>query len=322
MSKTIAISTELIDQIKYWLKPLQSSKIRTFRVIKLEAYWQVGQLFHQHKIRPSHRRRLLRLSEQLSTQLQRRISVSSLLDMYRFHKVFRKWETIHPELSWSHYRQLIVIKDKRKRDFYHQTTARNHWNSLQLKRQLSAHFYERSLQAKRKKNSNISAASILKDMYILEFLDMAKQKNYLEKELEDQLLEKLQFFLMELGEGFAFVARQKRIVTVTGKQFFVDLVFYHFRLRCFVLFELKVGALSHRDIGQLDMYVRLFDEKWKSELDNPTVGIVLCSEKDPTLVKYSVLQKSHQLHAAKYCFDTRPTEVEERVQQTLERMFP
>ncbi|MFK8009783.1 MAG: PDDEXK nuclease domain-containing protein [Saprospiraceae bacterium] len=322
MSKTIQVSHDLVEQIKYWLKPLQYSKIKSFRVIKLEAFWQVGQLLHQKKIRPSHRRKLQTLSEELSSKLQRRITVTSLLEMYKFRKVFKEWDAIHSELSWSHYRQLISIRNKRKLDFYHKTTARNHWNSQQLKRQIEAHFYERSQQVKKKKTASLSAESIIKDMYILEFLDVANQKNYLEKELEDQLLQKLQFFLMELGEGYAFVARQKRIVTATGKQFFVDLVFYHFRMRCFVLFELKVGALSHRDIGQLDMYVRLFDEKWKSELDNPTVGIVLCSDKDPTLVKYSVLQDSRQLHAAKYCFNTRPTEIEERVQQTLERMFP
>ena len=134
------------------------------------------------------------------------------------------------------------------------------------------------------------------------------------------MVEKLQSFLMELGEGFAFVARQKRIVTVTGKQFFIDLVFYHFTMKRFILIELKVGELSHRDIGQLDMYVRLFDEKWKGKEDHPTIGIVLCRENDPTIIRYSVLQQSNQLFAAKYQLDLPTKGLEDRVQQALNRI--
>ena len=321
MSKPLFLSTALVDKIQYWLEPLKERNAKAARILKLEAYWKVGELLSVNKVRTSHKCRFKHLSEQLTASLGYSISVGLLLDCHNFYKSFSEWNDVHPEMSWSHYRQLLQIKGKRKRDFYNKVTARHHWNAKQLSRQIKAHYYERSRIQKGKSTTAVNPANLIKDLYILEFLNMADQNNFLEKELEDGLVEKLQYFLMELGEGFAFVARQKRIVTATGKQFYVDLVFYHFRLKCFVLFELKVGALSHRDIGQLDMYVRLFDKKWKSDMDNPTIGIVLCSEKDPTIVQYSVLQNSQQLHAAQYRFKAETTKVEARVQAALERMF-
>lgn len=149
----------------------------------------------------------------------------------------------------------------------------------------------------------------IKDPFVLEFLDLEPDRTFLEQELEVALLDKLQQFLMELGKGFAFVARQKRINTATGKNFFIDLVFYHFILKCFILIDLKAGELNHGDIGQMDMYVRLYEDKWRQPDDNPTLGLILCSEKDQTIVKYSLLQESAQLFASRYQLHL-PTEAE------------
>lgn len=141
---------------------------------------------------------------------------------------------------------------------------------------------------------------MIRDKYVLEFVELPPQEHLLERDLEQAVLDQLQYFLLELGSGFAFVGRQKRIITETGKQFFIDLVFYHVHHKCFVLIDLKTGELSHRDIGQMDMYVRLYDHKYRGPADAPTAGIILCTAKDQSLVKYSMLRDSPQVFASTY----------------------
>ena len=216
---------------------------------------------------------------------------------------------LRPELGWTHYRLLLRVENPRARDWYMQEAAEAGWSSRSLERQISSHYYERLLASRDREAVRAEAhavssetalrpADTLKDPYVFEFLGLPHQ-TFLEKDLEKALLDNLQHFLLELGRGFSFVARQYRVSTET-MDFFVDLVFYHFRLKCFVLIDLKTGTLTHQDIGQVDMYVRLFDDRIRQGNDNPTIGLILCSQKDTTIVHYSVLKGSEQLFASEY----------------------
>jgi len=217
-------------------------------------------------------------------------------------------DVLRPELSWTHYRMLLKIKDETARKWYMNEAADNGWSTRVLERQINSFYYERLLKSKNKalvkkeaeeKAAMLSPENILKDPYVLEFLELKEKAVYREADLEQELIDKLHDFLLELGKGFSFVARQKRIVT-DDEDFYVDLVFYNYVLKCFVLIDLKIGKLTHQDIGQMDMYVRIYEDKFKVEGDNPTIGIILCSSKNETVVKYSVLNESKQLFASKY----------------------
>ncbi|MBM4349075.1 MAG: DUF1016 domain-containing protein [Deltaproteobacteria bacterium] len=216
---------------------------------------------------------------------------------------------LRPELSWTHYRLLLRVGNPQARDWYMREAAEAGWSSRALERQISSHYYERLLASRDREAVQAEARTIssetalrpadtLKDPYVFEFLGLPSQ-TFLEKDLEKALLDNLQQFLLELGRGFSFVGRQYRVSTET-MDFFVDLVFYHFRLKCFILIDLKTGNLTHQDIGQMDMYVRLFDDRVRQGNDNPTIGLILCSQKDKTIVHYSVLKGSEQLFASEY----------------------
>ena len=223
------------------------------------------------------------------------------------------------ELTWTHYRLLIRVQNPKARAYYLKEAAEQNWSSRALERQINSFYYERLL-ASREKEPVIDEMrqqtaplvdrpeDFIKDPYVLEFLNLADRASFHERELEQAIIDKLQAFMLELGKGFAFVARQQQIRTET-KHFFIDLVFYNFILKCFVLLDLKTGELTHQDIGQMDMYVRLYEDKFKRADDNPTIGIILCTEKDETVVKYSVLEENKQLFAAEYQFYL-PTEEE------------
>ena len=223
------------------------------------------------------------------------------------------------DLTWSHYRILMRIEKPEIRQYYINEAASQNWNVEQLKRQINSFYYERLLASKDKQavineaNHNLASLAttpkdILKDPSIFEFLGLKQDYKYLERELEQAIIDNLQSFLLEFGKGFAFVARQQHIRTET-KDFYIDLVFYNYLLKCFVLIDLKTTELSHQDIGQIDMYVRIYDDLKRTETDNPTIGILLCSEKDETVVKYSVLKENEQLFATKYMLYL-PTEKE------------
>lgn len=216
---------------------------------------------------------------------------------------------LRSELSWTHYRLLLRVDNPVAREWYMNEAADAGWSVRALERQIASHYYERLLTSQDRKAVKAEAhavssrialrpADTLKDPYVFEFLGLPSQ-TFLERDLEKALLDNLQQFLLELGRGFSFVARQYHVSTET-MDFFVDLVFYHFRLKCFVLIDLKIGTLTHQDIGQMDMYVRLFDDRIRQGNDNPTIGLILCSQKDKTIVHYSVLQGSEQLFASEY----------------------
>jgi len=230
----------------------------------------------------------------------------------------------YPNLSWSHYRALMRVESSAARQFYETEAARGNWSRRDLERQIGSLFYERLLastdQAAMRESVNheptpLTPLDMLKDPYVLEFLDLPQVPQLHEHQLEQAIIGKLQHFLLELGRGFSFVARQKRL-RFDDKDFYVDLVFYNYLLKCFVLIDLKIGELTHQDIGQMDGYVRMYEAHARVEGDNPTIGLILCSEKNAAVAHYSVLQDSQQLFAAKYRF-TLPSEAE--LQREIER---
>jgi predicted nuclease of restriction endonuclease-like (RecB) superfamily len=223
----------------------------------------------------------------------------------------------HPNLSWSHYRALMRVENTTARHFYETEAVQSNWSRRDLERQIGSLLYDRllastdkaaMLEGVRQDGSPVNPLDMLKDPYVLEFLDLPNVPQLQESQLEQAIIDKLQHFLLELGRGFSFVARQKRM-RFDDKDFYVDLVFYNYLLKCFVLVDLKIGELTHQDIGQMDGYVRMYESHAKVEGDNPTIGLILCSEKNAAVARYSVLNDSQQLFAAKYQF-TLPSEEE------------
>ena len=236
-----------------------------------------------------------------------------------------------PLLSWTHYRQLVAIQDDKARAFYEIEAAREGWSTRELERQIASLLYER-LAKSRDKDQVLALAKegqgvarprdVLKDPMVLEFLQLEERAHWLERDLEQAIIDRLEAFLLELGKGFCFVARQKRI-TLDGDHFYVDLVFYNRLLRSFVLIDLKLGKLAHQDLGQMQMYVNYFDRFQREEYEAPTVGIVLCSDKNDAMVKITLPEDSEQIHASRYQLYL-PTEEElraevERGRQRAER---
>lgn len=229
--------------------------------------------------------------------------------MKKFYQVFNGGSTLWNQLSWSHNRIIMNITDETKRNFYLEECIKSNWSVRQLERQINSFYFERlvstcTLYKEEVKNeiNNLekkdTVKDFIKDPYVLEFLDI-KNNKFLEKDLESSILEHIQAFLLELGRGFSFISRQKRI-DIDGDNFYIDLVFYNHILKCFVLIDLKLGKLTHQDIGQLDFYVRYYNSEIKNDDDNPTIGIILCSSKKDTIVKYSVLNDNKNLFASKY----------------------
>ena len=244
--------------------------------------------------------------------------------MRQFYIAFPNSHAVRDQLSWTHYRLLLKVEREDIRQFYLDECIQGQWSTRQLERQINSFYCQRILASKNKEavrqeiqtlEHGITSEDIIKDPYVLEFLKLKENINFLEKDLEKSIVSNLQEFLLELGRGFSFVARQKRI-TADGEHFYIDLVFYNYILKCFVLIDLKIGKLTHQDIGQMDFYVRYYEKEIKSESDNPTIGIILCSEKSETIVKYSVLEDNKQLFASKYMLYL-PTE--EELERELKR---
>jgi len=220
-------------------------------------------------------------------------------------------------LSWTHYRLLLRIEKEEARSFYLNEAVNSRWSTRELERQINSLLYER-LALSKDKWKVLELANegqlvrtpqdLIKDPFVLEFLNVTEPHTLREKDLEQGLIDHLQTFLLELGRGFAFIGRQKRI-TIDGDHFYVDLVFYNYLLKCFVLIDLKIGKLTHQDIGQMDFYVRYFEQEEKATDDNPTIGLILCSDKNEAIVKYTLLQESRQIFASRYKLYL-PTEAE------------
>jgi len=276
----------------------------------VEAYWLIGQRIVQEEQQGQHKAQYgTRLMEQLSTALTadfgKGFSYANLYNFRQFYRVFPDQQILYTlcrELSWSHVRLIIRADTQQAIEYYCNETRAQNWTVRQLERNIKTLSYQRLLST-RAAPSDSSAKAVhldfIKDPYVLEFLQLPEARQLKESQLEQAIIDELQKFLLELGKGFSFVARQMRISTETS-HFFIDLVFYNYLLKCFVIIDLKTGKLTHQDIGQMDMYVRMFDDLKRGEDDNPTIGIILCDSKDETVVKYSVIKESQQLFASKY----------------------
>ena len=239
--------------------------------------------------------------------------------MRKFYVLFPNANTLCSELSWSHYRLLMRISDQAERQFYMEECSKSAWSVRQLERQIHTMFYQRLLASQDK--ASVAAEiqttepkpeyeKVIKDPYVMEFLQLKPDMHIYESSLEQALIDHLQQFLLELGRGFSFVARQKRF-TLDGQDFFIDLVFYNYILKCFVLFDLKTGKLTHQDIGQMQMYVNYYTRELMNEGDTPPIGIVLCADKNDAVIKYTLPEDNNQIFASKY-FTYLPTEEELR----------
>lgn len=248
------------------------------------------------------------LSEQMTRDFGKGFTVTNLKYMRQFYLTFPNGHALRGELSWTHYRLLMKVENDNAREFYMQEAIKSQWSTRQLERQINSFFYERLLSSKNKervaaKVRDLEPAKkpedIIRDPYVLEFLGLTQNDDFYESDLEQALITHLQRFLLELGRGFSFVARQKRI-TFDGRHFRIDLVFYNYILKCFVLIDLKVGDLTHQDLGQMQMYVHYYERELMNEGDNPPIGIVLCADKSESVVKYTLPEDETQIFASKY----------------------
>lgn len=302
----------LYNQISDLLKKAQNQVRQQVNSLMVITYWNVGKIIFEDELkgkRAEYGKEVLKeLSDKLTADFGKGFDITNLRKMRQFYILYPKQDSVSLELSWTHYRHLLKVEDERARIWYMNETAKENWSTRALERQINSFYYERLL-ASQNKNNVIEEAKektvillpqdILKDPYVLEFLQLKNRTEYTEKELETALIDNLQEFLLELGSGFSFVARQKHF-DLDGEHFYIDLVFYNYKLKCFVLIDLKKGKLTHQDVGQMDMYVRIFEDKVKASDDNPTIGLILCSEKNEAVAKYSVLAENKQLFASKY----------------------
>ena len=322
--------SRLVEAIACQIEQARNQVRQSVNSAMVQSYWQIGRLIVEEEQQGESRaaygkQQLQELSGQLTERLGKGFDVTNLRHMRAFYQAFPIRETVSLELSWSHYIRLSRIESASARQWYQQEAITQNWSVRALERQISTLYYERLLASQEKTvveheaQANTqplaeTARDYLRDPYILDFLNLQDQ-TYQESELEQAIISNLQQFLLELGKGFAFVERQQRI-RFDDEDFYIDLVFYNFKLKCFLLVDLKLGKLKHQDIGQMDTYVRLYDEQRKGDDDNPTIGLVLCSEKSEAVVKYSVLADQKQLFAAKY-LPYLPTE--EELKRELER---
>ena len=306
------IDEEFYKDIK---KVLEEARKRVYCNIQSEmvmAYWQIGKMIVEKQggvNRAMYGDGLIKeLSIQMTTDYGKGYDERNLRNMRQLYLVYPKWNAVRAELSWTHYRLLLKVEDKNARNFYTKEAIENNWSTRQLEREINTFSYQRYLlskgnhdvvddTAKREKSDN--PKDIIKDPYILDFVGIKPDSSFYESDLEQALINHLQEFLLELGSGFAFVARQRRF-NMDGRNFYVDLVLYNYKLKCFVLIDLKRGDLTHQDIGQMQMYVNYYTRELMEPGDNPPVGIILSTDKSDTLVRYTLPLDNKQIFASKY----------------------
>lgn len=314
------LSTFHMD-IKNILEQARGKARSAVNAAMVEAYWQIGRRIVEEEQHGQHKaeygaRLLEKLSRVLAADFGKGFSYANLRNFRQFYLTYPDQEicyTVCSKLSWSHNRLIMRVDDPKARAYYLAEGAAQQWSVRQLERNIQTHSFLRLLSSQDETSAGSAShgntlGDFIKDPYVLEFLQLPETGQIKESRLEQAIIDELQKFLLELGKGFSFVARQMRISTETS-HFYIDLVFYNYLLKCFVIIDLKTGKLSHQDIGQMDMYVRMFDDLKRGDDDNPTIGIILCDSKDETVVKYSILQGSQQLFASKYQ-RVLPTEAE------------
>jgi predicted nuclease of restriction endonuclease-like (RecB) superfamily len=302
--------TSFHTDIKSILEQARGKARSAVNAAMVEAYWLIGQRIVQEEQHGQHKaqygtRLIQELSAALTADFGKGFSYANLYNFRQFYRVFPDQQILYTlcrELSWSHLRLIIRADSQQAIEYYCNEARAQNWTVRQLERHILTKDYRRLLSTQAQAANPASKPAhldFIKDPYVLEFLQLPESGQIKESQLEQAIIDELQKFLLELGKGFSFVARQMRISTETS-HFFLDLVFYNYLLKCFVIIDLKTGKLTHQDIGQMDMYVRMFDDLKRGEDDNPTIGIILCDSKDETVVKYSVIEESQQLFASKY----------------------
>ena len=300
------------SEIKKILTNARDKVYQTANFTMVGAYWQIGKSIVKEQNgeeRAEYGTGLLKeLSKQMTQDFGRGFTVANLKNMRQFYLTFPNGYALRSELSWTHYRLLMRVENDNARQFYMDEAVKSQWSTRQLERQINTFFYERLLSSKNKENvaqeiqtlePEKTPEDIIRDPYVLEFLGLSPNDDFYESDLEQALITHLQKFLLELGRGFSFVARQKRI-TFDGRHFRIDLVFYNDILKCFVLIDLKIGDLTHQDLGQMQMYVHYYERELMNEGDNPPIGIVLCADKSDAVVRYTLPEGETQVFASKY----------------------
>lgn len=323
----------LLVQIRGLIVAARQQAIRAIDVVQVQTCWEIGRHIVEFEQEGAQRagygeKLLSRLAESLSVEFGKGFDERNLRYMRTFYLAFPIRNALRSELSWTHYRTLLRVDSESARSWYMHEAADQNWSTRALERQIGTLYYERLLASQDRRaveqeaianvaNLPRNPREFVHDPVLLEFLGLSQMVRVLEADLEQALLNNLQSFLLELGKGFAFVARQQRLST-ESKDFYLDMVFYNYLLKCFVLFDLKTGELTHQDIGQMDMYVRMYDDIKRGPDDNPTVGVILCAHKDASVVRYSVLHENAQLFASKYKL-VLPSEEELRAELDRER---
>lgn len=323
----------LISELGELIRQARQKVLRAVDTLQVQTCWQIGRHIIEFEQggaeRAAYGTRLLpSLAKVLTAKFGKGFDERNLRHMRDFYQKFPIWNAVRTELSWTHYRTLLRVEHDNARHWYMNEVVIQNWSTRALEHQIGTFYYERLLASRDRpavkqeaianlKTLDLGPRDIIRDPVVLEFLGLPNAGTLLETELEQALIDQLQGFLLELGKGFAFIARQQRIST-DSKDFYLDLVFYNYLLKCFVIVDLKRGELNHQDIGQMDMYVRLYDDLKRGPEDKPTVGIILCAQKDESVVRYSVLQGNEQLFASQYKL-VLPTEEELRNELDRER---
>lgn len=309
----MTLTTSLIEEIKTLILLSREQAIRAVDQTRVLMYWNIGKrIFEEEQVgkeRADYGSYLIKsLSEALQPEFGSGFAVRQLERYRQFYRMFPIASALRTQFSWTHYKLLISIEKEDKREYYQLEASSNNWTARQLERQINSQLYERLLLSN-DKESIIAVArgektlsnptEIIKDPMVLEFLSLKHEDVYYEKDLESVLITHLQDFLLELGNGFSFLARQKRI-HIGGDEYFVDLVFYNRLLQSFVLFEIKTHKLTHQDIGQLQMHVNYYDRLEKQDFENPTVGVLLCADKNDAMVKITLPENNKSIVASKY----------------------
>ena len=308
-------SDNLYARVREIIDKARGTVYREINLTMVKAYWEIGRVIVEEEQKGESR---AEYGNQLIENLAKRLKPShgkgfnkrNLFYMKKFYQVFPIVNALRSQLSWTHYRILLRVDKPEAREFYLEEAIASNWSTRQLDRQVTSLYFERMIMARCNGHSPVNkeadhndeemlASDYIKDPFVLEFLDLKGNGRFYESKLEQALIDKLQGFLLELGRGFSFVSRQYR-VSSEKSNYYIDLVFYNYILKCFLLVDLKSGRLNHQDIGQMEFYVRFFEDKIRQEGDNPTIGLILCTEKDNTIIKYSVLSEYNHIFASKY----------------------
>lgn len=307
------LSKNILHQIQSIIDNARDRAIRSVDTERVLMCWQIGKVIFEEeqagKERAQYGKYLIKsISETFQPQLGSGFSVRQLERYRQFYRMFPIASALRSQLSWTHYKNLISIDHQDKREFYIAEATKNNWTARQMERQINSQLFERLLMSNdvqsvlalaREEKLPTDAKEIIKDPMVLEFLGLKREASYYEKDLENAIITHLQEFLLEIGNGFSFVARQKRI-HIEGDEFFIDLVFYNRLLQCFVLIEIKTDKLTHQHIGQLQMYVNYYDRFEKQEFENPSIGILLCADKNDAVVKITLPENNKTIIASKY----------------------